>query len=283
MSNPRKIVLTIDVEDWFQVRNMRGSYTRDQWDGCENRLNIGLDFILEELDARGIHATFFILGWIAEKHPEEVQKIVRAGHEIASHGYSHKGLDELTPEEFDQDLRRSLQSLESLCGRKINGFRAPSFSLTERTWWAFDILKKNQIAFDSSVYPVRHPNYGIPSFSKDPQRVAGVVEIPLTTCRVGGMDVPISGGGYFRLYPYSLTRRLLTQTLRERSAIMYFHPWEFDPEPPQAKGLSPSQRFRHYVGLKANRSKFHHLLKDFEFCTMDEFLSEKGFAVPRCE
>lgn len=272
-----KVVLTIDVEDWFQVRNFQSSIPVAEWDSREQRVYHGLDFVLEELDRRKIRATFFVLGWIAARHPGTVIKIASKGHEIASHGYSHLALDELTPDTFGADLSRSLDVLERLTGKKILGFRAPSFSMTKQTWWALGVLRKKGISYDSSIYPVRHPNYGIPGFSQAVQSLEGIVEVPMTTTRVAGIEVPCSGGGYFRLYPYAVTRHLLRSVCRERSPVLYFHPWEFDPEQPRQNTISGLSRFRHYTGLRQNRSKFSRLLDDFEVCSVGELLKEKGF------
>lgn len=276
-----KIVLTIDVEDWFCVRNMRDSLSYERWDECEQRIDTGLDFVLAALQERGLRATFFILGWIAERHPASVRKIASHGHEIASHGYNHQTIDQMSPAEFERDLQRSLKNLTELCGRTIRGYRAPSFSITEKTYWALDVLERNGIAYDSSIYPIHHPNYGIPSFPERLTPINGLVEVPLTTARLAGMALPISGGGYFRLYPYAATRKLLRGVLAKRNAIMYFHPWEFDPQQPRNRNMGFVSRFRHYTGLRSNRAKFTKLLDEFEFCTMGELLAEKGFDIAR--
>lgn len=272
-----RVALSIDVEDWFQVRNLQSSIAVDQWESCEQRIHHGLGFILEELARRRVRATFFILGWIADRHPEVVLQIASQGHEIASHGYSHLALDSLSPDAFATDLARSLEILGRLTKRPVRGFRAPSFSITRQTWWALSELKRQGIAYDSSIYPVRHPNYGIPRFPQEIQRLEGLIEVPMTTCRIAGLDVPCSGGGYFRLYPYSMTRRLLRRVASERSPVLYFHPWEFDPGQPRQPGLSPLRRFRHYTGLERNQAKFRRLLDDFEICTVEELVKEKGF------
>ena len=270
-----KAVLTIDVEDWFCVRNFQNSIGFEQWEGCEQRVSNGMDFVLRELKSRNIQATFFVLGWIAEKHPEVVRAIAEDGHEIESHGYSHRAIEELTPAELCVEIQRSRILIEAITGKKVRGFRAPSFSITHDTLWALDVLKENGIQYDSSIYPVRHPNYGIPEFGEEVQDVGGLIEVPMTTFR----GIPISGGGFFRLYPYAVSQNLLKRVLKKRHAILYFHPWEFDEEQPRVSSISAFASFRHYTGLRKNREKFTRLLNDFEFVPMGGLLSQKGFVL----
>lgn len=261
----KDLALSFDIEDWFCVKNMQNTIPFDSWTKCEQRVRIGVEYILSELSKRRFHATFFVLGWIAERFPSLIRDIDREGHEIASHGYSHTPLTQLTPETFEEDLRRSLDVLRTLSSKPVIGFRAPSFSVTKQTLWAIDILKRHGILYDSSIFPVYHPDYGIPEFGHQIQELNGVVEFPLTSLRAGRFLVPISGGGYFRLFPYSVTRMLLKVAQKRQPVLLYFHPWEFDPEQPRI-ALPALKRFRHYSGLSKNRVKFERLLSDFSFC-----------------
>lgn len=266
-----KVALSIDVEDWFCVRNMGESISPHDWNQHELRVRIGLDFILKELDQRGIKATFFMLAWIAEKCPSIVAELNQAGHEVASHGYNHRPLDEMSPLDFREDLKASLSILSSQSSTPILGYRAPSFSITEDTTWALDIMRELGFVYDSSIYPIHHPNYGMPDFPKGPTRVAGILELPMSTVNLFGASLPISGGGYFRLYPYALSKWLIQRAERQGDVILYFHPWEFDEDQPRVK-LPAFRRFRHYVGLSRNRAKFRRLLDDFSFCPMKDLV-----------
>ena len=275
--NPKSnsIALSFDVEDWFTVRNMRDFISFSEWKHQELRIRIGQDFILDELSQKNIKATFFILGWIADICPQLVKDIQNEGHEICSHGHSHTPLDLLTPQSFEEDLKKSLDSLESITGNKIKGFRAPSFSITKKTMWAFDILKNCGLSYDSSVFSIMHPDYGISNFPTGITTVNGLIEVPLRKGNFFGTNVPVCGGGYFRMLPYSLIHSTLKQTKKENSFVMYFHPWEFDPGQPKM-ALSPLKRFRHYVGLESNRDKFKKLIRDFEFTTIEQLIENEN-------
>jgi polysaccharide deacetylase family protein (PEP-CTERM system associated) len=266
-----KIGLSFDIEDWFTVRNMRDFISYDQWNNQESRIQYGVDFILEQLHKRDIKATFFILGWVADSNPILVKKIHLAGHEICTHGYSHTPLDLHSRELFEKDLLRSIRSLYKITNTPIRGFRAPSFSITNQTLWAFKILKDCGIEYDSSIFSTDHPDYGIKNFPNKITRLDGVYEIPLCKCSYGGIKLPVCGGGYFRLLPYWVTKLFITSTLQVESVVMYFHPWEFDPEQPKVK-LPLLKRFRHYVGLNNNKKKFIRLLDDFEFITIEKLI-----------
>ncbi|XGC79503.1 XrtA system polysaccharide deacetylase [Bdellovibrio bacteriovorus] len=266
------IALSFDVEDWFTVRNMRGLVSDDQWHAQESRIHVGVNFILEELSKKNIKATFFILGWLADNHPEIVKSISDQGHEIACHGYQHTPIDLLTPQSFKQDLSKSITSLERVTGKKIKGFRAPSFSVTEKTAWALPIMKECGLEYDSSIFVTSHPDYGVQDFPTVQTAVGGMTELPLKKSPLFGTQIPVCGGGYFRMLPYALTKAALKKDLQKSPAIMYFHPWEFDPGQPRM-ALPPLKRFRHYVGLNSNRGKFIQLLNDFEFTTMENLLT----------
>ena len=273
--NYKKVIaLSFDVEDWFTVRNMRGFIKEEDWDQQEIRIQIGLEFILNELFKRNIKATFFILGWIADKCPELVKRINSFGHEIASHGYSHTPIDLLNPVEFEADLKKSLFAIERITGKKVKGFRAPSFSITKKTLWAIEILEKNGIEYDSSIFSIIHPDYGINNFPTSITEIGNVLEVPLRKGNLFGVKIPVCGGGYFRILPYFLIRSVLFQTLKNDSFVMYFHPWEFDPEQPRIN-MSWFKKKRHYLGLNSNRHKFVKLLNDFEFTTVKDLIDRE--------
>ena len=223
--------LTIDVEDYFQVSAFAPHIARADWDQRECRVERNVETILDMLDAHATKATFFTLGWIAERYPALVREIVARGHELASHGYGHQRASDLTPAEFSHDVVRAKRILEDLCGAEVLGYRAPSLSIGTGNLWAFDILAKAGYRYSSSVYPIRHDHYGMPDSPRFAHEVgAGLMEIPITTLRVLNRNLPSSGGGYFRLLPYALSRWMLRQVNRTdgESAIFYFHPWEID-------------------------------------------------------
>lgn len=267
----QRVALSFDVEDWFQVLNMQEKIPPERWSLCEGRIWEGMEFILEELEKRQIRATFFVLGWIAERHPEMLKRLAAGGHEIASHGYGHRPLHQLGPEGFRRDLERSLSLLRALSGQEIKGYRAPSFSITKQTLWALPILKEAGLLYDSSIFPIRHPDYGILDFGSRPRRLSeGLIALPMTVLKQGPWTWPTPGGGYFRLLPWALSASLLKKQLAEGlTPILYFHPWEFDGAQPRVP-LPLLKRFRHYVGLRANRQKFCELLDSFSFCTLED-------------
>jgi polysaccharide deacetylase family protein (PEP-CTERM system associated) len=270
-SADEKLALSIDVEDWFCVRNLRDRIPFSAWETCESRIWVGMEFLLRELGRRKIRATFFILGWIAERYPTLVNQIASEGHEIGSHGFGHHPIDCLTRDEFADDLRRSLRTLRRLTRGPIRGFRAPSFSVTQRTQWALEVMAGEGLEYDSSIFPVRHPDYGIPDFGPHIRKVGGVIEVPMTSYRWGGLRIPISGGGYFRVMPYAATRSLLRRARRAQPVVLYFHPWEFDADQPR-QPLPLLKRFRHYHGLGRNRDKFRRLLDDFPMGTVGDLV-----------
>ncbi len=275
--------LTIDVEDYFQVGVFQGSIGVEDWDGFECRVERNLDRILEMLGARGIKASFFVLGWVADKYPRAVARLAAEGHEVGSHGFHHQPLWKLTEESFREDLRRSLDALEAATGARPDLYRAPCFSLTPSTSWAFKILREEGIRRDSSIFPVRHPEYGWPAAPAHPHRIVvegfdDLVELPLRPSRLCGAPLTVCGGGWFRLAPYALTRRaLLAHEKRGESFVFYLHPWELDPGQPRLKehtGLTG--RFRHYVNLGRTERRFSRLLEDFRFGTVGRILEQAG-------
>jgi polysaccharide deacetylase family protein (PEP-CTERM system associated) len=259
--------LTIDLEDWFCVSNFDAMIRRADWDSCEFRVADSTRRLLELFDRRGTKATFFVLGWVAERDPDLIREVAAAGHEIACHGYGHQRLTQLDAERFDQDLGRALTLLRGLVDAPVVGYRAPSFSLTKQTMWAVPVLRKHGIRWDSSVFPFgAHPEYGIADAPLVPHRLADdLVELPMTCVEIGGRRVPCTGGGYFRLYPYQLSAALIRRCNREgRPAIFYAHPWEFDPDQPRMP-LPPLKRFRHYNNLERTLDRLDRLLVDFEW------------------
>jgi polysaccharide deacetylase family protein (PEP-CTERM system associated) len=271
--------LTVDVEDYFQVQAFEGVVPRSAWDDFESRVDRNTRVLLEVLAAHGVHATFFVLGWVAERFPALLRDLVAAGHEVASHGYDHRRVDALDPESFRTDLRRASAAIEGACGVRVEGFRAPSFSVSERSLWAFDVLFEEGYRFSSSVFPVRHDRYGIPSFPRRPVRVReaeGRVlwEFPMTTWRLFGTNLPAAGGGWMRFLPPGAMRRAIAAENRAGyPAIVYLHPWEVDPEQPRV-GAGRVARWRHYLNLDRTRARLEGLLERFRFTTLSRALSD---------
>jgi polysaccharide deacetylase family protein (PEP-CTERM system associated) len=265
--------LTIDVEDYFQVSAFAPYIRRDEWDSRECRVERNVDRILAMLSANDTKATFFTLGWVAERYPQLVRRIVDGGHELASHGYGHERASDLDPKAFLQDVTRAKQLLEDIAGTAVQGYRAPSFSIGTKNLWAFDTLARAGYTYSSSIYPIKHDHYGMPDSPRFAYRVAsGLLEVPVTTLRMMSRNLPSSGGGYFRLLPYSLSRwmlRRINQVDRE-SAIFYFHPWEIDVDQPRVAGIDAKTRFRHYVNIPRMESRLQCLLADFRWGRMDQ-------------
>jgi polysaccharide deacetylase family protein (PEP-CTERM system associated) len=274
--------LTFDVEDYFQVSAFDALVPRSRWDHYETRVCESTDRVLAVLADADVHATFFILGWVADRFPGLVRRIAEAGHELASHGYGHRLVYDLTPEEFRQDLRRSRLAIEAATSQPIVGYRAPSYSITTRSLWALDVLIEEGFQYDASIFPIHHDRYGIPDAPRHPylieRSVGSIWEIPPSTVRCFGSNLPVAGGGYFRILPYRWTRWGIGRLNRheERPAVFYLHPWELDPEQPRlgAKGLS---RFRHYRNLRQTEPRLRRLLKDFRFGTVSAALVAPSF------
>lgn len=264
--------LTIDVEDYFQVSAFAPYIRRDEWDQRECRVERNVDRILELLAARQTQATFFTLGWVAERYPAMVRRIVAGGHELASHGYGHERASDLDRTAYRADLDRAKKVLEDIGGVAIRGYRAPSFSIGHGNLWAFDTLAETGHAYSSSIYPIQHDHYGMPDAPRFAhRRDNGLLEIPVTTLRMGGRNLPSSGGGYFRLLPYDLSRWMIRQVNRQdrQSAIFYFHPWEIDTGQPRIPGIDARTRFRHYVNIGRMDQRLQRLLEDFRWSRMD--------------
>jgi len=272
--------LSFDIEDWFQVENLKGAIAAGNWDSCDLRVVSNTRKILELLRQHDTRATFFILGWVAERCPDLVREIVKGGHEIASHGYGHELVYTQSPDEFRRDIRRSIEIIEGLAGTPVRGYRAPSFSITPDIPWSLDILLEEGFTYDSSVFPTSfHDRYGFNGSSRFPFRFGnGLFELPLSTVRVGNRNIPAAGGGYFRLYPYRLFRYLCERLNTEgKPLIFYLHPWELDPEQPRIP-IRSDYRFRHYVNLSKTEKRLNRLMGDFSFGAMNQ-LVESSFPV----
>jgi polysaccharide deacetylase family protein (PEP-CTERM system associated) len=276
MSQTAMNVMSVDVEDWFSVENMRGIIPRQDWDRLESRVERNVGRLLDLFSTHRIEATFFVLGWIAERHPDMVGEIARRGHEVASHGYSHNMLTRMTPEEFDADLKQSLEMLARAGVSSVLGFRAPTFSVTRKTMWATDVLKSRGLAYDSSVFPIGfHPDYGIADAPLVPHQLPnGIWELPMSCAEVFGRRIPCSGGGYFRLFPYPVMRALMRRSNAQgRPVVFYLHPWEIDPDQPRIHAMPRIKRFRHYNNLERTYARLERLLGDFQFTSARRLLN----------
>lgn len=265
-----KNAISIDLEDWFCVANLKDAIDYKDWDKQELRIAGNTRRILDLLSRHKVEATFFVLGWVAERFPDLVREIDRCGHEIATHGYSHALITEMTPESFEQDLLKALDVTKSCTGQDILGFRAPSFTITPKTRWALEILSKNGIQYDSSIFPVSgHPDYGMPNSPLGIHKLEeNLIEVPLTVVNFLGRNIPCGGGGYFRLFPYSLTRFLISRCNKQgRPAIFYLHPWEIDPGQPRI-ALPLLKKIRHYNNLHKTYDRLEKLLGEFEFTSI---------------
>jgi polysaccharide deacetylase family protein (PEP-CTERM system associated) len=276
MSQTVMNVMSVDVEDWFSVENMRGIIPRQDWDKLESRVERNVARLLDLFSARQIEATFFVLGWIAERHPDMVREIARRGHEVASHGYSHTMLTRMTPEEFSADLAQSLEMFARAGVRNVLGFRAPTFSVTRTTMWATDVMKSCGLAYDSSVFPIGfHPDYGIGDAPLEPHQLPnGIWELPMSCAEILGKRIPCSGGGYFRLFPYPVMRALARRANAQgRPVVFYLHPWEIDPDQPRIQAMPRLKRFRHYNNLDRTYARLERLLGDFPFTSARRLLN----------
>lgn len=270
---------TVDVEDYFHVSAFDGVFSPDDWDACQSRVVGNTSRMLDLLDAANVKATFFMLGWVAERHNALVQMIAQRGHEIASHGYMHQRIYTQTPEEFRADIRRASALLSDLTGHPTTAYRAPSFSITAKTPWAQEILVEEGISIDSSIQAVRHDLYGMPDAPPTLHRVetpsGPLWEFPPPVARVLGLNLAVGGGGYFRLYPLALTKRSLRGYLRRHPGhpfVFYIHPWEIDPDQPRVANAPWKSRFRHYVNLSSTATKLQRLMTEFPFAPIGEVI-----------
>ncbi|MCP9447107.1 MAG: DUF3473 domain-containing protein [Nitrospira sp.] len=264
--------LSFDVEEHFQVSAFWSDERRSKWESYESRIERNVDKILSLLSLYGVHATFFVLGWVASRRRGVVKTIVDQGHELASHGFGHEMITMQHPAQFRDDVRKSKQLLEDIAGVPVYGYRAPSFTIVSRTRWALPILVEEGYRYDSSIFPIRHDRYGMPGALPYCHRIetgsGSLWEVPPSTLKVGSVRIPIAGGGYFRLFPYPMLRPLLNRAVAEgHPLVMYFHPWELDPEQPRMTG-SWLSTFRHYLNLDKTERRLKWLLSDFRFTTI---------------
>jgi polysaccharide deacetylase family protein (PEP-CTERM system associated) len=271
-NTPVQHIFSVDVEDYFQVNAFEATVQRSQWDSFPSRIERNMDRLLDLLNRKKVLGTFFTLGWIGRKFPEIVRRIAGAGHEIASHGFWHRRVTELSREEFREEVRSSRALLEDLSGGRVHGFRAPSFSIVPGTEWAFDVLLEEGYGYDSSLFPIRRPGYGYPGADPVPHVITrpsgSLLELPPATWNLAGLRIPAAGGGYFRQFPYSLFRRTFgSLTRRGITGMFYIHPWEIDPEQPRLP-VSRMARFRHYTGLNRTMPRLERLLSEFRFTSV---------------
>ena len=266
--------LTVDVEDYFQVSAFENSIDKNSWDKLEHRVANNVDKILSLFDEHQVRATFFVLGWVAERYPEIVRRIIENGHELASHGYGHQRVTDMSRDEFIDDITRAKGILEDLAGEPVRGYRAPSYSIGEKNIWALEVLAQTGHQYSSSIYPIKHDHYGYP---KAPRFVfrdekSGLIEIPITTIKWMNRLYPAGGGGFFRFYPYSISRWALNKVNHEdgKPAIFYFHPWEIDPDQPRQRNIPWKSSFRHYLNLGKTEARLKQLLTDFDWGRMDQ-------------
>lgn len=273
-AHPIENALTVDVEDYYQVSAFAPYVARSDWDRMPSRVESNVDRLLDLFDEFGAKATFFTLGCVAERHPALVRRMVERGHELGSHGYGHERASAQTPEQLRDDIGRAKALLEDQSGVAVRGYRAPSFSIGPANLWAFDIIAEQGYTYSSSVYPIRHDHYGMPDaprFNYQPR--PGLTEVPVSTVRLGGRNLPAGGGGYFRLLPYALTRGAIRHVHKHdaRPTLFYMHPWEIDPGQPRIAANAKS-RFRHYVNLGRTEARLRRLLSDFRWGRMDRVM-----------
>lgn len=275
---------TVDLEDYFQVSAFDHAISRDDWEMIDRRAVANTHRVLDLLDEQNVRATFFVLGWLAEREPELVREVRRRGHEIASHGHGHRLVYDQTPDAFREDVRRSRLLLEELAEAPVVAYRAPSFSITKKSLWALDILAEEGYRIDSSVFPIYHDRYGIPDADPAIHQIetehGPLWEVPGSTVRFGRVNVPIGGGGYLRLYPFGLTKYLLRLADRKhrRPFVLYVHPWEVDPGQPQVKTSSRLSQFRHYRNLHRTERRLRELMRLFRFGPLSQVIAEHAEA-----
>lgn len=274
--------MSVDVEDYFHVAALADAIPRDQWDVMAYRAEDSTRRLLRMFDEAGVSATFFVLGWVARRSPHLVREIQSAGHEVASHGWSHELVFNQTPEEFRRETANAKALLEDITGTQVRGYRASTYSITRRSLWALDILCDLGFHYDSSIFPIRHDVYGIPDAAVSPGIIqapsgARIVEFPMSTARFAGVRLPVSGGGYFRLLPYWLTRAGLARLnhREKRPFVFYLHPWEIDPEQPKIK-VKLLSRLRHYTNLGRTEGRLQRLMQEFQFASIGKVLTDLG-------
>jgi len=278
--------LSIDLEEFFQVHALSQVISASSWDSFEPAIASNTERILGLLEGAHVSATFFCLGWIAERNKELVRSIHAQGHEIACHGHMHQLISAQGKVPFRQDVSRAKSILEDCIGERVVGYRAPTYSITEKTLWALDILEELGFLYDSSIFPIYHDNYGIPDAPRFPYRLEGrsLVEFPISTLKIGSVNLPVSGGGYFRILPYFLTRRALRSIEGENRPFMfYIHPWELNGDTPRITNTTFVSRFRTYTGISRSFAKFGRLVEDFEFTSARNVLARSGLLGPDAE
>jgi polysaccharide deacetylase family protein (PEP-CTERM system associated) len=284
-SEPIVNAMSVDVEDYFQVSALADVAPRDSWDTFESRVAANTDRLLDLFAEAGVRATFFVLGWVADRHRALVRRIASAGHEIGSHGFDHRLVYDLGHEAFRDDVGRTRRLLEDVTGHAVAGYRAPSYSITRQSLWALDVLLEEGHRYDASIFPVHHDRYGIPDAPRHPhelERSGGrLVEVPPSTVRLLGVNLPVAGGGYFRLLPYAWTRWGIARLndIERKPAVFYLHPWEIDPEQPRLKASWPS-RVRHYRNLHKTRGRLSALCGEFRFAAIEDVLRASGLLEP---
>lgn len=276
---PKKQVMTVDVEDYFHVSAFENTIDKANWNTLEQRAEASTYRLLELFEQKQAKCTFFTLGWVAERCPNLIKAIIDQGHELASHGFSHQRATIMTPEEFRADVYKSKQVLEDAAGQEIIGYRAPSFSFNDSNTWVYEILKELGFEYSSSTYPIEHDLYGVPEWPRFKyMREEGIIEIPVPTVRKDEKNTGIGGGGYFRLYPYWLSKRRIDNylTTEKQPYSFYFHPWEIDPEQPRIAGASLKSKLRHYLNLSRMEGKVTRLLEDYQWDTMKSVYLNNG-------
>lgn len=265
--------MTVDVEDYFQVSAFESQIDRSRWASFPARVERNVERILALFDEQGVKATFFTLGWVAERWPQLIRRLVEAGHELASHGFEHRRVTQQTAPEFHADVERTKKLLEDLSGQKVLGYRAASYSIAAGNLWALDVLAETGHSYSSSIYPVHHDLYGMPEAPRFAFRVreGGILEVPVTTVRMMGRSWPCGGGGFFRLYPYAVSRWAIKQvnSAERQPCVFYFHPWEIDPRQPRMNHLGLKTRIRHYLNLGRMETRIRCLVNDFQWHRMD--------------
>ncbi len=275
-----KNILSIDVEEWFHPEAVQHLFPPDSWDEREPRVERNVEKLLELFDSKKTKATFFVLGWTVRKYPQLIKRMAEAGHEVASHGNSHRMVTKLTPDEFREDLAESIAAIQEITGKKVLGFRAPTFSIVKETRWAWEIMLELGLAYDSSVYPIWHDRYGIPDAPRHPyialeKESQKLIEFPMPTLKIGNKNFPFGGGGYLRIFPLWFTKYAIKKFNKEGlPAIIYAHPWEFDPEQPRLE-LGKVQTWRHYYNINTNLNKLDVLLDRFEWMSFKDFFEQE--------
>ena len=266
--------MSVDVEDYFQVSAFENHIPRKDWDSLQCRVEHNVNRILDIFASKNVHATFFTLGWVAKRYPELVKRIVNEGHELASHGYSHKRVMQQSPQEFREDIIQAKSLLEDISGIEVKGYRAPSYSIGRKNMWALDLLYETGHRYSSSIYPIKHDLYGIPDAPRFAHYYCDgkLLEIPITTIEFWGKKIPCGGGGFFRLYPYALSRWAINRVnlIDQKPAVFYFHPWEIDPQQPRQTQANIKSKFRHYLNLERMENRIMRLLTDFNWAPMNQ-------------